>query len=117
MAVLVPLSRAPKTSEPAAQAKAVYLDQLRELERDLAEGRIDPPEAAAARAEIARRLIDIESVTPHAPVPRNRAAARRVTALVALCGIPLVALGLYLSLGSPNLGTSRRIRRPSHTRA
>ncbi len=103
MAVLVPLSRAPQSSDAAAQAKAVYRDQLQELERDLADGRIDPPEAAAARAEIARRLIDIERVRPQAPVPRNRAAARRITALVALCGIPLVALGLYLSLGSPNL--------------
>jgi cytochrome c-type biogenesis protein CcmH len=103
MAVLVPLSRAPENSDPAAQAKGVYLDQLRELERDLAEGRIEPPEAAAARAEIARRLIHTESETPQAPMVRNSAAARRITALVALCGIPLVALGLYLSLGSPNL--------------
>jgi cytochrome c-type biogenesis protein CcmH len=103
MAVLVPLSRAPESSDGAAQGKAVYRDQLRELERDLAEGRIDPAEAASARADIARRLIDIESATPQAQTVRNSAAARRITALVALCGIPLVALSLYLSLGSPNL--------------
>jgi cytochrome c-type biogenesis protein CcmH len=103
MAVLVPLSRAAESSDPAAQAKAVYLDQLRELERDLAEGRIDPREAEAARAEVARRLLHAESLTPQAPMRANPAAARRITALVALCGIPLVALGLYLSLGSPRL--------------
>src|SRR5688572_8470523 len=79
MAVLVPLSRAPDNSDPAAQAKAVYLDQLRELERDLAEGRIDPPEAAAARAEVARRLLHAESLTPQAPMLANPAAARRIT--------------------------------------
>src|SRR3712207_8974979 len=38
-------------------ARQVYLDQLKELERDRAEGRISAADAQAAHSEIALRLI------------------------------------------------------------
>src|SRR6185312_6935910 len=40
--------------------RAVYRDQLRELERDAARGLIGPREAATARLEIERRLLAAE---------------------------------------------------------
>ena len=36
---------------------AVYKDQLAEIERDLAAGRIAPEEAEASRIEVSRRLL------------------------------------------------------------
>jgi cytochrome c-type biogenesis protein CcmH len=101
MAVLAPLGRARDAAEPAEHARRVYLDQLAELERDRAEGRISGEEAEAARAEIARRLIATDAATPQ-PVA-GVLVARRVTALVALIGIPAASLGLYLALGQPGL--------------
>lgn len=114
LAVLAPLSRAPKRGTSASYAARVYRDQLDELERDRTEGRISASEAETARAEIARRLIAVDgeawaegksaasmvgapSPTPSAQTPR------RVVALVALLGIPILSLGLYLVLGAPGL--------------
>jgi cytochrome c-type biogenesis protein CcmH len=113
LAVLVPLARAPQRGTSAAYAGRVYRDQLDELERDKAEGRINAGEAETARAEIARRLIAVDnearaeredagvatagvaSATSLPPAPR------RAVALVALLGIPILSLGLYLGLGAP----------------
>jgi cytochrome c-type biogenesis protein CcmH len=106
LAVLVPLSRASAAEESDARAARVYRHQLEELERDKADGRIGAGEVEAARAEIARRLLAAESGSRRrgeggeSPVG---AAPRRAAALVALLGIPILALSLYLELGSPTL--------------
>ena len=107
LAVLVPLSRAPAGRASAAHAARVYRDQLAELERDRAEGRIGAAEAESARTEIARRLIAVDSEAQaeasggaFAGGSPNR---RRAIALVALIGIPILSLGLYLGLGAPRL--------------
>jgi cytochrome c-type biogenesis protein CcmH len=114
LAVLVPLSRAPRRGGSAAYAGRVYRDQLDELERDKAEGRISASEAETARAEIARRLIAVDSEAHAEGKDATDAASdavlatppqtpRRVVALVALLGIPILSLGLYLGLGAPGL--------------
>ena len=96
LAVLVPLARAPKGGAAAAHAARVYRDQLDELERDKAEGRISASEAEAARAEIARRLIAVDGEArgqaPAAAQIAGRQDARRGVALVALLGIPILSL-------------------------
>jgi cytochrome c-type biogenesis protein CcmH len=107
LAVLAPLARAPKGGAAAAHAARVYRDQLDELERDKAEGRISASEAEAARAEIARRLIAVDNEAggeagAAAPVP-GRQNARRGVAVMALLGIPALSLALYLGLGAPSL--------------
>jgi cytochrome c-type biogenesis protein CcmH len=102
MAVLVPLGRAPARVESAGRARGVYIDQLRELERDRTQGRISGAEAEGARAELARRLIATQSEKAEFAVAGSR-TARRGTAVAALLGIPALSLGLYLSLGAPNL--------------
>lgn len=102
MAVLLPLGRAPASSDRDEGARRVYLDQLKELERDQAEDRISSAEADAARAEVARRLFATETGRA-ATAPGGSLAARRGTALAALIGIPIVSLALYGALGAPEL--------------
>ena len=103
LAVLMPLSRAPSVDSSAQHNARVYRDQLAELERDKAEGRIGESEAEAARAEIARRLIAADAEANAAPQPSQSTTPRRAIALVALIGVPALSLSLYLALGSPNL--------------
>jgi cytochrome c-type biogenesis protein CcmH len=101
MAVLMPLGRARARDDGASEARRVYLQQLEELKRDRAEGRIGAEEAESARAEIARRLIADDARAPET-VSEN-ARARRATAVAALVGIPVLSLTLYLGLGAPAL--------------
>lgn len=108
LAVLAPLARAPKSRASAAYAARVYRDQLHELERDAADGRISASEAKMARAEIARRLIALDDeartrVGQELASPSGGSTvARRAVSLVALIGIPALSLGFYLALGAPD---------------
>lgn len=102
LAVLLPLGRAPHASDATAHLRQVYLDQLNELERDKAEGRISGSEADAARAEIGRRLIALGGEAK-GPAARDNRLARVAVSLVALAGIPILSLSLYLGLGAPRL--------------
>src|SRR3712207_6204173 len=103
MAVIGPLGSAPADDAPEEHARRPYLDQLKELERAAADGRISASEPEAARAEIARRLIATDAAESSAAHVEGSIAARRATALAALVGIPLISLGFYLALGSPNV--------------
>jgi cytochrome c-type biogenesis protein CcmH len=100
-AVLWPLSRGASVSAGGSEA-AVYKDQLAEIERDAAAGLIGSSEAEAARVEIGRRLLaaDGQGEQP----ARSNLALRRASAVVALVGLPVAAVTLYLALGSPRLG-------------
>ena len=98
--VLGPLlkpARAPATRE--AFDRAVYRDQLKELEREVARGAVAESEAATARLELQRRLLSADS-DDKAPT----AGARKplLAAAIALAMV-LIAGGLYLRLGSPGL--------------
>jgi cytochrome c-type biogenesis protein CcmH len=100
-AVLWPLSRRQETPDPARETGlAVYRDQFAEIERDRARNLINEPEAKFAGVEVGRRLL--AAADNIADFSQN-STARRAAALVALAGIPAVALGLYLLLGSPDL--------------
>lgn len=103
MAVLVPLGRAPDASRSADRARRVYLDQLDELDRDRAQGRISDMDAEEARAEIARRLLATEQRRTDAAGGHGSRRLRRAVAVLAIAGIPALSLGFYLSLGAPNL--------------
>jgi cytochrome c-type biogenesis protein CcmH len=101
-AVLWPLGRA-RVAAPAREADiAVYRDQLGEIERDRARGIIGVPEAEAARIEISRRLIAAGDRAAFATAP-GATRRRRLTAIVALAGVPLIAFGFYGAVGSPGL--------------
>ena len=117
-AVLWPLSRAGRPQQDGNEA-AVYRDQLTEIDRDVATGLINPPEAAAARVEISRRLLAAVDNQPEV-TSGSSVTLRRVAAVIALIGLPLVAAGLYYPLGSPELPDSplaQRSRTPAVTQS
>jgi cytochrome c-type biogenesis protein CcmH len=102
-AVLWPLGRA--TNVQGGSDIAVYRDQLDEIERDRGAGRIGEADAQAARAEVSRRLIAAADAAEFAhSLPVGSALwRRRATAIGAVVVLPVVALTLYLAIGSPQL--------------
>jgi cytochrome c-type biogenesis protein CcmH len=102
-AVLWPLGQAANVQ--AGSDIAVYRDQLDEIERDRSAGRIGEVDAQAARAEVSRRLIAAADAAEFAhSFPIGSALwRRRATALGAVVVLPVVALTLYLAIGSPQL--------------
>lgn len=100
-AVLLPLGRSGRVQDQGSEV-AVYKDQLAEIERDLGAGLIAAPEAEAARVEIGRRLLAAAGSKP-AVEPKSSLKWRRAAAVLALVGLPLVAIGVYMPLGSPRL--------------
>ena len=97
---------------------AVYRDQLDEIERDQAVGLIGKTEAAAARLEISRRLLaaaDAAQATPAAFDATAAAWRRRAVTVASLLTLPIVAGGLYLWLGSPELASERTAQRDATT--
>jgi cytochrome c-type biogenesis protein CcmH len=98
--VLGPLlrpARAPATRE--AFDRAVYRDQLKELDREVARGAVAESEAATARLELQRRLLaaDSEEKATTGGTRKPLLAGALALAIVVIAG------GLYLRLGSPGL--------------
>jgi cytochrome c-type biogenesis protein CcmH len=103
-AVLAPLGRARRATATAdAGALEVYRDQLSELESERARGLIEESDAAAARTEIARRLLASAAEADRIPAaPATPSSQRSLAAGIAVL-VPLLALGVYLTYGSPGL--------------
>ena len=105
LAVLWPLVRRPKTNADASDV-AIYLDQLAEIDRDLTAGQIVEAEAAAAKTEVARRLIaaaDAARAAVQATAPPEQSWHQRAVALAILILLPMSAAAFYIGLGSPIL--------------
>ena len=101
-AVLSALAR--QRSPRAGSDLAVYRDQLDEIGRDRAAGRIGEVEAEAARVEVSRRLIGAADTAQAVAATASGAPwRRRAAAVVALVALPLGAVALYLAIGSPSL--------------
>jgi len=76
---------------------AIYRDQLRELDADLAAGKLAQADYARSRAELEARLLeDVAEVPSQAPRRQGRIAA-----VAAGIAIPVGAVALYLLVGSP----------------
>jgi cytochrome c-type biogenesis protein CcmH len=101
-AVLWPLARRPSDVRSGSDV-AVYRDQLEEIERDQAAGRIGESDAAAARTEVSRRLLAAADAEAAATAPPLDAKLRRAVAVAALVFVPLGAVSFYLAIGSPTL--------------
>jgi cytochrome c-type biogenesis protein CcmH len=100
--VLWPLGRTRHAGMSARAADmAVYRDQLTEIRNDRARGLIADSEAEAARIEVARRLLSVSGEAAAEPAKSGALGRRRAAAIMALAGIPVVALSLYFLLGSP----------------
>ncbi len=97
--VLRPLlaRRGPAPVSRKAANVEIYRDQLRELDADLAAGKITQADHARARAELQSRLLEDVDV---AQEPAARRSGRAAAVVVGLA-LPVVALGLYLAVGSP----------------
>ena len=102
-AIAWPLTRQVRTLRSGSDL-AVYRDQLEEVRRDHAAGRIGDSEAEAAQVEVSRRLLaaaDAEAALQASTAgPGSR---RRAVALAALVVVSFGSAGTYLSLGSPTL--------------
>ncbi|MFS8111521.1 c-type cytochrome biogenesis protein CcmI [Rhizobium jaguaris] len=100
--LLYPLLRGAKGAEDGrAGEAAVYRDQLRELDRDLAGGLISPEEAGYARAEIGRRLLAVSNAKPSAV--KMPARGYRFSQAFIIVLLPVIGLCLYLAKGNPGL--------------
>lgn len=104
LAVLLPLAgRSRSDSSGREHDLEVYRDQLAELDRDAARGLIQPADAEQARAEIARRIIRLDSGEAGKPRAVRLPAAGRLLGAAAVLVVPLVSWGLYGMLGSPDI--------------
>ena len=109
VAVIWPFARRAGAA-PSGSDMAVYRDQLAEIERDLAAGLVGRTEAEAARVEISRRLLAASDAAQAALPTGNAISAawrRRAGATASLLALPVVAGGLYLVLGSPELASGQ----------
>jgi cytochrome c-type biogenesis protein CcmH len=100
-AVLLPLGLRVRAPADGSDTN-VYKDQLAEIDRDADVGLINAPEAEAARVEISRRLLSAAD-RPRGPAAQSHVGLRRLAAVLALAGLPALAIAVYLPLGSPRL--------------
>jgi cytochrome c-type biogenesis protein CcmH len=108
-AVSWPLARA-RASMSGASDVAVYRDQLEEIERDRADGRIGHDEFEAARVEVSRRLLGAAAAAGTNATKDADGQRRRVLALgCAVIAVPLIAIPLYEQLGSPGLASGQTV--------
>lgn len=100
-AVTLPLLRPGHAISDQGQFdRAVYRDQLREVDRDISRGVLSAAEATSARLEIQRRLLAVEGRSGK----NGLQAGRSPLAAAAVGGFVLIAsVALYLRLGSPGL--------------
>ena len=126
--VIYPLMRKERELDSAdAYDLKIYKSQLQEIEGDVERGLIDETEAESARAEVARRLIgaqdalekeydtnlkDPASTASASQAEGGKSNLRFVVVAIALL-IPLLSLGLYFTLGSPELPSQPLLSRLS----
>ncbi len=79
----------------------VFQDQLKEVDRDLARGVLTASEADAARLEIQRRIL-AAGRAPAETVTTGTNRSRLVGVGIAAIAVPLIALSVYLKVGTPD---------------
>ena len=82
---------------------AVYADQLQQIDLDLSRGLLSAAEAESARAEVGRRLLSRAAVVDGPGNAAGRGTGSERILGAATIAIPVMALALYVSLGSPGL--------------
>ena len=101
--VLWPLLRpGAATANRADYDIEVYLDQLRELDRDAQRELIDEDQTAAAKLEIERRLLAASRAVEDVPPATSAAQRGTLAGLIAII-ITGATVALYVDLGSPRL--------------
>lgn len=85
--------------DPAASDIAVYRDQLKEVERDLARGVLTESEAEAVRVEVSRRLLEADRRRGEAQA--SGTGARGLAAALVVGGLLAGSWALYSRIGAP----------------
>jgi len=85
---------------------SIYKDQLRELDADLASGKLAPADHARSRAELEARLLH-DVAQPEADPSAVPGRGARALVLTLALAVPLSAALLYLGVGSPTALTPR----------
>ena len=92
------LARTRRSGATSREANvALYRDQMKELDADLAAGTLAPHHHEEARREIERRVLE-DAAAAAAPA---RASSGRATAIALAFAVPVLALGIYLAVGTP----------------
>ena len=104
--LLTPLVRGVgRASEQGESVVALFRRQLSNLETEIAQGRLDPEEAADTRAEITRRMLaaaDQEGDDLRRGGGRSSELPWRIGAAVGIAGLlPAAALAVYAAVGTP----------------
>ncbi len=111
--ILLPLLRGSRpVPARASYDQAVYRDQLRELDRDIARGLLTDTDADAARLEIQRRLLASEQIPARPAVLTRSPIAAALVFLVVAAG----SVGGYLWLGAPTVPDEPFDSRPATAR-
>lgn len=99
--VLVPLLRRHERPgvDRAASNLSLLREQRQELDSDLARGVLTPERYTQALAELERSVLDETSVSD-APAPAGTPVSSTWSAVAIAAGVPIVAVVLYLALGS-----------------
>ena len=99
--VVLPMLRARGQITDTQQSDvAVYKDQLKELDADVARGTVSPEDAESSRNEISRRLLSAADAAPKKTVAHDGRSSR-VAALTVIAAFTVGTAGIYLMLGSP----------------
>ncbi len=107
LALLLPLIRARGAAGASVEAAEydlrVYRDQLAEVEKDAERGTLPAEEAARARTEIARRVLEADRAREAATraVPSGAPRAMVIAAGVAAIAAVTASFGLYAGVGAP----------------
>jgi cytochrome c-type biogenesis protein CcmH len=113
MAVLAPLASRGARRDAVASDVDFFKEQIAEIERENADGRLDAADAETAKTEAARRLLRAQaSQSAVAPPSRKYALAAAIGAIALM---PLLALGLYSRLGHvdmPDMPITARLNTP-----
>ncbi|MFO1154735.1 MAG: c-type cytochrome biogenesis protein CcmI [Rhodospirillales bacterium] len=113
--LVAPLARRRRAAAPRqAYDLAILVQQLAEVDRDAARGVINAPEAEAARVELKRRILAVADAAsasngaaaidgPRPPaVPAERSKGVGLTAAALAVVVPLLGIGVYLTVGQPD---------------
>jgi len=84
-------------------ARVILIDQLAEIDRDVARGIISETEAKTAQVEVKHRILVLER--QNAPPALAQGRTSRIGFLLALVFIPAVAAGYYGTYGNPSISS------------
>ena len=80
---------------------AIHRDQRRELEADLAAGKLERAEYERALAELEARTLEEADAPDAAEAPARAPRGRQAAMFAVVFAVPLVALGVYYAVGTP----------------